>query len=73
MYIIAAGWLYVTLLMALTESSVVGGVLSFALYGVAPVWLLAWLFGTPARRQRRIRRETAERARAAGDSDKPEA
>lgn len=52
MYIIAIGWLYVTLLMALTESSIVAGVLSFIFYGLAPTALLVWLLGTKARRRR---------------------
>lgn len=52
MYIIAIGWLYVTLLMALTETSVVAGILSFVFYGLAPTALLYWLLGTKARRKR---------------------
>jgi biotin transporter BioY len=51
MYIIAIGWLYVTVLMALTETSVVAGVLSFVFYGLAPTALLLWLFARPARRK----------------------
>lgn len=51
MYIIAIGWLYVTVLMALTETSVVSGVLSFLFYGLAPTALLLWLFGRPMRRR----------------------
>jgi hypothetical protein len=53
MYIIAIAWLYVTTLMALTETSLVAGVLSFALYGVAPTALLLWLFGRRARRHQK--------------------
>jgi hypothetical protein len=52
MYIIVIGWLYVTLLMALTESSVIAGVLSFVFYGLAPSALLFWLLGSPVRRRR---------------------
>jgi hypothetical protein len=51
MHIIAIGWLYVTVLMALTEQSVVAGVLTFVFYGLAPVALVLWLLGTPARRR----------------------
>jgi hypothetical protein len=53
MYIIAIGWLYVTLLMALTESNLTAGVLTLLLYGLAPLALFLWLFGTPARRRSR--------------------
>lgn len=53
MHIVAIGWLYVTLLMALTETSVVGGVLSFLFYGLLPVALLLWLFSGSTRRRGR--------------------
>jgi membrane protein implicated in regulation of membrane protease activity len=52
MYIIAIAWIYVTLLMALTETNVTAGILTFALYGVLPLALLLWLFGSPIRRRR---------------------
>ena len=51
MHIVAIGWLYVTLLMALTEQTVVAGVLTFVFYGLAPVSLIVWLLGTPGRRR----------------------
>lgn len=74
MYIIAIGWLYVTLLMALTEGSAVAGVLSFVFYGLAPTALLMWLLGTTARRRRRAQREAAARqaeAEAAVEATEP--
>jgi hypothetical protein len=49
MYIIAIAWLYVTLLMAATESSFVGGVLTFLLYGLGPLALFVWVFGRRGR------------------------
>lgn len=69
MYIIAIGWLYVTLLMALTEGSVVAGVLSFVFYGLAPTALLMWLLGTTARRRRHAQREAAARQAEAASAD----
>lgn len=56
MYIVAIGWLYVVLMMALTESSITAGVLTFVFYGLAPLALLLWLLGTPARRRRLARK-----------------
>lgn len=53
MHIVAIGWLYVTALMALTESGAVAGVLTFLCYGVLPTTLLWWLSGGRKRRQRR--------------------
>ncbi|QWT47665.1 hypothetical protein J8L76_10835 [Azospira inquinata] len=57
MLIIIIGWLYVTLLMALSESSVVAGVLTFVFYGLAPCTLPFWLLLSKIRRQRRLFRE----------------
>jgi hypothetical protein len=55
MYIVAIGWIFVTLLMALTEASVTAAVLSFCFYGLAPLALFLWLVGTPQRRRTKAR------------------
>lgn len=60
MYVIAIGWLYVTLLMAATEANITAGVLTFAFHGAAPLALLLWLFGTPQRRRNRLSREMVD-------------
>lgn len=60
MYIIAIAWIYVVLMMALTEASVVAGISTFVFYGLAPLALLLWLLGTPQRRRARKAREDAE-------------
>lgn len=65
MYIVAIGWLYVTVLMALTESSVVAGVLTLLFYGLLPTALLLWLFGGPVRRRRA---RTADQSSGGGGS-----
>ena len=59
MYIIAIAWLYVTVLMAATETSWVAGVMTFLFYGLLPVSILVYLMGTPERRRRRQRQEAA--------------
>lgn len=59
MYIIAIGWMWVVLMMAITEPNIVAGMLSLVFYGVLPCALLLWLMGTPARRRRRAREEAA--------------
>ncbi len=51
MYIIAIGWLFVTVLMAATETNLVAGILTLVFYGLAPLALFLWLFGTPQRRR----------------------
>ena len=60
MYVIAIGWLYVTLLMAATEATITAGVLTFVFYGLGPLALLLWLFGTPQRRRTRLAREAVD-------------
>ena len=62
MYLVAIAWIFVTLCMALTEQSVVAGMLTFFFFGLAPLALLLWLAGTPQRHRNRVE---AERAAAA--------
>lgn len=65
MYLIALGWLYVALMMAVAEAtntngSILGAVITFLLYGVGPAALLMYILGTPARRRKRKAQEQAE-------------
>ena len=60
MYIAAIAWIYVALLATVTETTVVGGILTFLFYGLAPLSLFLWLFGTPARRRRSAQRSLRE-------------
>jgi len=60
MYIIAIAWLYVALLAAISDTTVVGGVLTFVFWGLAPLALFLWLVGTPARHRTAARRERTE-------------
>ncbi|MBU9579396.1 hypothetical protein KTE26_13235 [Ralstonia mannitolilytica] len=69
MYIVAIGWLYVVLMMSLTEQSWIAGAGTFFLYGVAPLALFLWIVGSPARKRRRRTQEaTQEKADAAAAS-----
>lgn len=79
MYLIAIGWLYVALMMAVAEASntngsILGAVITFVLYGVAPTALVMYILGTPARRRARAQREAAEAAfpAAADGSGQPD-
>ena len=58
MYIIAIGWLYVTLLVAANEATIIAGIISFAFYGLLPCSLLIWFSGSRVRRERRKYRES---------------
>ena len=71
MYIVAIAWLYVTLLMALTEPSFIGGVLTFLFYGLLPCARLLWLVGTPQRKRNKALAETAEPPAPAEEPTKP--
>lgn len=50
MYIIAIAWMYVTILMAATEKSLVAGLLTFIFYGLIPCAILLWILGAKHRR-----------------------
>jgi len=71
--IIAIGWLYVVLMMALTEHSFIAGLMTFLLYGVFPLSITLYLLGTRQRRERRMYREQQARlqAQAAAESGNP--
>jgi len=45
MWIVAVAWIYVVGLMALTEATVVAGIMTFFGYCVLPLSLLWYLFG----------------------------
>ena len=67
MYIVAIGWLYVALMMAVAEATnstgtVVGAFFTFVLYGVGPVALVMYLLGTPGRKRAIKAREAAEQS-----------
>jgi hypothetical protein len=71
MYLVAIGWLYVAFMMALAEAlaprgTVLGALITFLFYGVAPTALLMYLLGTPGRK-RRLREQERSAASAEGD------
>jgi hypothetical protein len=51
-YIVAIGWLYVVIMMAVTETSFLSGVVTLFCYGIIPLGLFLWIAGTPQRRRR---------------------
>ena len=55
--IIVIGWLYVTLLVAANEATLVAGVISFLFYGALPCGLILYFAGSKVRRQRQRYRE----------------
>ncbi|MBA3774483.1 MAG: hypothetical protein H0X13_18930 [Ramlibacter sp.] len=76
MHLVAIGWLYVALMMAVAEATnttgtVTGAIFTFLLYGAAPVSLVLYLMGTPGRKSAIKAREAAERALRAGAASGP--
>lgn len=78
MYIVALAWIYVVLMMSITEDTVVAGVMTFLLYGVLPLLIILYLMGTPQRKRKRLEaekllRESADRDKAGTleDEEKP--
>jgi len=55
--IIVIGWLYVTILIAANEPTIVAGIFSFLFYGALPCSLLIYFAGSKVRRQRQQYRE----------------
>ena len=71
MYILAIGWGYVALMMALAEASnangsILGGIMTFVCYGLMPVGLLLYVMGRPARRRRRDQQAASGQPDAGG-------
>ncbi|WP_010458925.1 hypothetical protein [Acidovorax radicis] len=67
MYLIVIAWTYVTLMMAVAEATspngtVLGAVITFALYGLLPMGILVYILGTPSRKRAIKAREAAEQA-----------
>ena len=65
MHTVAIAWMFVVLLMALTEATstqgtVLGAFFTLLLYGLLPLGLVLYLMGTPMRRRARRAAEAAE-------------
>jgi hypothetical protein len=76
MLIVDVAWIYVVVLMAFTEPTVVAGLMTFLLYCVLPLGILFYLTGSGRRKRARAAREDAARqanAAPAGGDRPPEA
>jgi hypothetical protein len=72
--LIAVGWLYVALMMAVAEAgstngTLAGAVFTFLAFGVGPVSLLLYLMSRGARRRARERREADANREASNAPD----
>ena len=78
MYLVLIAWLYVALMMAVAEATnsngtVLGGLVTFVLYGLLPIGLLLYFMGTPARKRARLAAEAREGQAQAGAEPAPQA
>ena len=60
MYIVAIGWFFVIIMMAITSTSFLSGVVTLFFYGILPLGLFLWIVGTPQRRRRAASRDAAD-------------
>jgi hypothetical protein len=70
MYLVAITWMFVVVLMAAAEAmspigSVLGALITLALYGVLPLSIVLYVMGTPLRRRARLAAEMQAAADAA--------
>lgn len=61
MWIVAVAWIYVVMLMAFTEPTVVAGIMTFLFYCVLPLGILFYLTGSKARKRKRAAEAEARR------------
>jgi membrane protein implicated in regulation of membrane protease activity len=61
MWIVAIAWIYVVVLMAATEPTVVAGIMTFAFYCALPLSILFYITGA---RRRRVHRQTQQPRRS---------
>jgi uncharacterized membrane protein len=75
MYIVAIAWIYVALMMSVAEATntngtVLGGIVTFILYGILPTSIIIYIMGTPQRRRARLALEKkASKAKPLQNSD----
>jgi len=62
MYIVAIAWIYVALMMGVAEATntngtVLGGIVTFILYGILPTSIIIYIMDSPRRKRVRMARE----------------
>ncbi|MEY2948257.1 MAG: hypothetical protein RL084_1654 [Pseudomonadota bacterium] len=65
MYIVPIAWLYVALMMSVAEATntngtILGGILTFILYGILPISIIVYVMGAPNRKKARLAAEEAQ-------------
>ena len=62
MYIVAIAWIYVALMMSVAEATntngtVLGGIVTFILYGILPTSVIIYIMDSPRRKRVRLAQE----------------
>ena len=62
MYIVAIAWIYVALMMGVAEATntngtILGGIVTFILYGILPTGIIIYIMDAPRRKRVRLARE----------------
>ena len=62
MYIVAIAWIYVALMMGVAEATntngtVLGGIVTFILYGILPTSIIIYIMDAPRRKRVRLAQE----------------
>lgn len=78
MILVLLAWLYVVLMMALSEAlapqgSVVGAAITFVVYGAVPLALLTYLLAATARRRVRLKAAAAGSTSGPGTAEQADA
>ena len=76
MYIVAIAWIYVALMMSVAEATntngtVLGGIVTFILYGILPTAIIIYIMDAPRRKWVRValEREASEPAKSQNGHD----
>jgi len=69
LYLIAIAWIYVVLMMSLSESSLIAGIMTFIFYCIIPLSLVLYILSSPARKRQRKREEDGRRQTNSSKSD----
>lgn len=64
MIMVAIAWIYVVLLMSMTEQTIVAGAMTFLFYCVFPLSIILYVMGTPQRKRNRQAQEKSHQTQA---------
>ncbi len=71
MYIVPLAWLYVVVLMAASEDTIFQSVMTLILWGVIPIGIFMYIFGTPGRRRAKAQAEQLAELSAELSAEQP--